>query len=1227
MKDALKRSLAFLLACGLALSMSLTAVAEEDAGAELDSDPAISVDTPEAVTVTEAGEEDTPTIPDAAPADEPAPEETVAEDTTTEDPAVTEEPAEEPAEEQPIEEPAAPEEEPAEEPAVPEEEQPAAPVEESGDGEDYAELVDDDEVVIIVDDDIEVDIDDLAGDPVLIDGVTTTMTIPTGTGANAKAYATFTMAQSGLLTITFKSVSIAHGNLEVIVRSANHNDAQLWGINWTQDLGTVNFSDFVDAGTYEIIVQKADTTDEASYDISATPLVTRAGEVGVRNNTVNNAGNLPVDNVEHPGIWSLQDVKLLNMDYYKVVLSSPGKLEFSFTNLTMDDLYVTLYGDDTIENNISYFDFTAPACADINEMSATTVRRSNWFDAGVYYLVVDDDSDDTDHARGRYLMKFNNNPVSLGEREANNTFNEAWTANNVLNPVNGTVVTGLLSASSLASNLGYPDYYMFTLPMEQLVDFGASIQFESVELGVYARDGSLCYYDDLGTMKPAEFGESGTPGSEGDPYMMELRNVRLPAGTYFLKVSTGGDTGLYNVWAHSHITASVLDVKVENGAIIANGIASGGSKPATQYIYQVYYQDPGTGNFELVHEQQFGPSNGTCTYYPPNSGVYQVMFAVTDGELWDNKWSDPITVTAEEFKILTIQTSVDAKGVMHLKAIYSGNAPLEDSSWLIMLGSETVMQVRDYGDTEFVYQAPVSGTYSVMFAGYMPGKTNPWQNAWAEVEVKVPEGNTPLKVLDLGAVATATRRITATALVSGGTGLKNTVFTLYAADGTTVLAEHSSAHDTTHTFVVSADGDYYVGFTAADAHTTATTAKVKVTVDSTMSVPVITTLDPVCDAAGNLSIAMTVDTGKALTDSYFEVWYSPGGGKPDKLITTLKAPNLVALGKLYHSGNYYVKAFVKNASGTATKTTNFTVSLDADHEGITLTLDSLTSPANSGVINVEITVTGCRPATHINYYLYRMTSTDPNVVAHGMDEVVDYRETKSDTSVKFFVTVPGDYHVVVEGTDGFWTDSVEGDVTVGTSGGTSTAFSVVNVTVTTVDEKTVRFDAVTNDARNLQIAYFIVRKLDGTATYDGTEMGRYDGKKRTYTVSTLPAGKYNLQFTATDGVTWDANDPWIEFTVGDTTLNVDSGSATPATGADGEEYLDVSVSVTHNFAIKAAQMDIHDSEGHIIATWKWPGTGDFENHRFRVEGLKDMSQVNYSVFDGVQWKNLWVTIP
>jgi len=1325
MKDALKRSLAFLLACGMAFSMSFTALAEDDATPTVDEIVGGTSDS-EAV-VTEVGEGEIPTVSEEALAVEAAPveeseEPEQAEETVAEEPAG--EPAEEPTEDAEVEEVTV-EELPAEETeaeaevvalvdaTLPASESPAftsgyAMVYGTADVFDGAEsgaviaqvsgvvavtgrvnagrdgdmlkiaaqvegetvegyiaaaaarpLSDtevaaylaaqtpeteapaeetpaEEEVVPAEEGDVPTETVDLAGDAVLADGVTTTMTIPAGTGASANAYAVFTMSQSGLLTITFKSVTIAHGNLEVLVRSANHNDQQLWGISWTQDLGTVNFSDFVDAGTYEIIVKKADATDEASYDISATPMVSRAGEVGVRNNTINNAATLPVDNVDHPGIWSLQDVTFTQKDYYKITLASAGKLELSFSNLTMNDLKVGFYGDDSIEENIAYFDYTAPAALDKNEASATTIRRSNWFDAGVYYLVVSSEEGDT-AARGRYMMKLNLEPISLTEKEPNNTLNEASTSNNVLDTVNGTKVTSLLAASSLPKpdGLGQPDMHMFRLPLEQIVDFGADIQFESVKLGVYSRDGVLMtYQDELDGLDPhntlnAEFGETGTPGSDGNPHMMEMRHVRLPAGIYYLRVDSEGNTGKYSVWAQSKITASVLDVKHENGAIIANGIASGGAKTATKHIYQVWFDNKETGKVEKVYEVEYGTSNGTCVYYPPKSGTYWVCYHTTDGTDWDNKWSDPVVVDSDDFKILTIDAVADAKGKLKITVTYSGNAPLEDSSILIQMGEATVvMEERLFGKTTYEYQCPVSGVYSIMFAGYMPGKAQPWQNAWTDVTVKVPETQLPLKILTLGAIAMGTNRISCNAVVTGGTGLTHTKFTLYESDGTTVVATHESVNGTAYTFTVANPGTYKIGFECQDAHTSATTNLVEVKVEnSTMNPLEIVSIKDTSDLSGNLALSMIVKANRALTKSYFELYYNKGGNGPDgkprqpQLISTLNAPQMVANTVVYHSGSYSVHAHIENADGAADKWYAFTVNLDEDHEGISILLDPLTSDPKSGILGVHANITGCRTPTAVNYYLYRMSSDDPNVKANGLDEVVNYIETVKEDTVKFYVTVPGKYLVVAEASDGKWTDSDYKEITVTTSETMGSEFKVLNATATALNEKTTRFDGVTNDARTLTIAYFIVRTLDGT------EVARYDATNRTATVSNLPAGNYSMQFTATDGKTWSAIDPWIAFTVGDSKLNVKNGTATKTTGADGEEYLDVSAEVEWNFPVLAAQMDIHDSVGHIIATWKWNGTGAYDKHRFRVEGLTDMVSVNYSVFDGVKWANKWITIP
>ena len=1158
----------------------------------------------EAAAAEEAVEAEEP-VAEEPVADEPVAEEPVAEEPVAEEPVAEEPVAEEPVAEEPVaEEPVA--EEPVEvevpveveipvEVTIPEVE--ATGYEVTGDESGYQTPV----------------TDELAGDVVLSDGVTTTMTIPAGTGANAKAYANFTMSQSGMLTITFKAVGNSHGNLNVIVKSANYNDTKIWGINWTKDLGTVNCTDFVDAGTYEIIVEKADATDEATYDISATPMVSRAGEVGVRNNSYNNAGVVPVDSLVHYGIWSLQDSLLKNTDYYKFTLSSAGWLEFDFTNLTMNDLKVKVYGDDTIERNLSYWDFTADACADKNEAVAVTRHYAGWMDAGVYYFLVS--SDVTDSARGRYQMKLTLNAVSLDEREPNNTFNEAYTSDNTLNVVTGTGMGGLLTLANLPSNQGYPDYYMFTLPMEQRVDFTANIQFADAKAVVYSRDGV--------EIPGSDFSETGTSGFRGNPYMMENRGVRLEAGTYFLMIGADndGDTGPYTVAAKSRLTASVLEVKLVSGSIEASGMASGGSKVATKHTYKFYWDDPDTATdeHELMKTVEFDGSNGKATYYPPKSGDYTVEYTVTDGVDTDTKTSKPVSVTSEEFKILSIEVADNGKGLLTLHATYSGNAPLDDSNYTIYMGGNVVVSQRLYGGTDFTFQCPVSGLYSIQFSGYMVGKVNPWQNGWTNADVFVPVTDAPLSIVTLGATTAATRKINVKAVTAGGKGLTSTTFTLFKADGSTVVDTYKSKKGTSHTFTVKADGTYKLQYTATDGHTTATSEMVEVTVDSTNPAPKVNDVKIIVDSQGNMTLSALVDNASNLTVSQFDLYYSKDGIEPATIVSYLKASGQTATTKVYKSGQYSVNYTAANKKGSDNMWANVWLELDSHFDGITITSLTATSAADSKKIAVTSSVSGSRKTVALNYYLYRMTSDDPNVPAKGMNEVVDYLETKDSANVEFYVTTGGKYKVVCVADDGYSSDTVEKEVTVSISGSAATDLKVTGCDVT-VNVNTVSFTGKTEDARALTEASFVIRDA---AT--GNWIKTLDARTRKNSTN-LPNGTYSVQFTCTDGKTWSATDPWIEFKVGESNLAIDSSSASKGTDANGLATLDCTATLTHQYAIQYATYDVYDSTGKIVFSWKWPGTGAFDAHSFSIGESTDLASVHMVFFDGVKWVDVWQAV-
>ncbi len=1235
MRDALKRSLAFLLAFGMAFTMSFSALAEGDAETAEESVPVIVEEATETKAEEPASVPEVTSVVEEAPA--PAVEEAapVAEETPA---AEAQEPVK-PADEAPsaeAEEPAVEEETPASDETVAVEEVEVEVVEEipAVEEEPVEEAAEETEE----EGEVASETADLAGDANLVAGVATRLAVPAGTGANAKGYANFTMGQGGLLTITFKSVGIGHGNLELDVYSANYDDIKLWGLNWTTANGTVNFSAFVDAGTYNIVISKTDPTDEAPYEIEITPVVSREGEAGTRNNAINDAPTLNADGTTYYGIVSLQDTMRDKVDYYKFVLSSPGWLAFDFTNLTMSEVAYAVSGEDAYARDISYWSNNVGGCADLDERSAQSAHEADWYDAGVYYILVE--SQETGSTvredQGRYQMKLTLTPQALTEIENNNTIDEADSVGNTLDAVNGTAKKGMLGIASKQSAMGHADYYEFVLPMTQLVDFSVAFEMADIKADIYSRDKQVAV-DALGAAVATWGGSAVSPaGTAGNPYMLEKKGVRLEAGTYFVRIGTtdNDNTGLYTVKAQSKITASDLEVKSGDGIITAKGVASGGPRKATKHVYRLYFKDS-SGVVKQVDEQIFDEKNGTAQFGPGVDGEYYVTYSVTDGvdeDTWKGKaypdgfWK--VDFKAVPFKIVAVEATDDGNGLLSLHAIFTGGAKLEDSYYTISFQGQEIYNGSLNGGTDMKFQCPATGSYHIKFSGYMPGHTPAWEAGECDITVDVNE-TTPLKVTTLALKAGVTS-IDAVATVSGGTGVTSTQFILKdTATGATLATFPTTgvSKALSHTFTGLTPGKAYaVVFIAKDAHTTATYVD-----ELTNAAPTVTTLISTSlantlavsnvklkgDNLGNVTMSADIQNAMPLTWGQFYLYFSKDGTNWD-VLTIINSTTGSASTKVYQSGQYEVQYVCGNAynPGAGAWSSVVPITLKAKVDGITLDISGSFSNPKLALIDVICKMTSAHELQSVNYYLYDDTE-DPT---HSY--VADYFESKNVAEHVFYVTTGHTYTVEVIAKDTVSTAKDSKQFTTNPGSDSSTAFSVTKVEASKIEGQKVTLTATTNDARKLIDAYFIIYN-------DASKVvATLDGKARNTTIA-LKNGTYSVQFTATDGATW-AN-AWNSFTVGSSTPSTPSGGTNTISGPDANGIYTVTItsSMTDTDMIWV-RYTVFDKNKQIAYTWQWPGSGQYTSHTFDVtSNYADIKGGSCSIeaYNGTVWRACeWITI-
>ena len=314
-----------LLASCLALILCLTAPLASFAEMESTKTDLPAVVEPSKEPTAEPSEEPTE-APTAEPSEEPSKEPT-AEPSEEPTAAPTAEPSEEPTEaptEEPSEEPT---EAPTEEPSVEPTEEPTAT---PAGGITMLAMTLSDAAMVYA----------LPGAVTLTTGQTTNMNIGTGIMTDSNAYGSFTMSTAGKLSLSFRSAGKLAGNLRIVIRSVNDSDKELWSWSGAMAVGqVVTFSDYVEAGSYDIIISRTDASDANGYILAATPSVGNSGEAGSRNNGASSAAGLTLGGTSK-GIVSLQDQKFGRKDvlFLHPVLAQQGCAEHDQHHQRTDQL-------------------------------------------------------------------------------------------------------------------------------------------------------------------------------------------------------------------------------------------------------------------------------------------------------------------------------------------------------------------------------------------------------------------------------------------------------------------------------------------------------------------------------------------------------------------------------------------------------------------------------------------------------------------------------------------------------------------------------------------------------------------------------------------------------------------------------------------------------------------------------------------------------------------------
>ena len=1056
-------------------------------------------------------------------------------------------------EENPADDPAAtedaePEEDEKEEESNSEEAEPEESEEETGDEEELDIDSEEEDLLAAVD-----------GDVILSTGVTSTVNI--AAQPSARSYASYTMTEAGLLTLTFKSVGTAHGNVNLSVRS--EDGSMLWAKMWATSTGTINFSDFVEKGEYSILMEKSDSTDESSYTLALTPIVTRQGELGTNNKTRTSAATLTLGSTA-TGIFSYQDLYITSdPDYYKFVLSEPGWVTVNYTNKTTSAMVFEIFGDDP-DTQLYGMTLAVPAAADNTETNTTTRNRTGLLDAGTYYIRT------ASGATGRYTLTVSNNPVSITEKEKDNSFMLAYNSGNRLQ-LSGSPVTGLLSESD------GDDCYVFHLDKTTLVDFDLKIQFTDVDVGVFTRENIL--------VTGGDFSKYGTSGAQGNPYELEKRDLRLDAGDYYVWVQKHNDkTGLYEIYAKSRITASSLDVKIEGSAAKISASSSPSSITPTKSYIHVFVED--SGNVYPVADYEYtNQSSSSVTYTIPEKGHYLVQYVVTDGTKWDEKWTE-FNYEGKEFAILSISAVPDENGKITCSATYSGNGSLKQSHATLYKGTEIVDEKDLGGATNWTLNAPVSGDYAIQFSATLSGAI--WKDGWVNVKVDKKE-ILPLKVDTLSVSSDSSGNITCVATTKDGYPLKNVNFTLYS--GSSIVATQLS-NKLTAKFKVNTSGTYTVQCAAYDGDIWAdkwTTASVTVSGSSPLTVSSLTAS---VDGNGLISMNASTSGGKGVKQSFFEIYF--GGSVVSTVNTTDGKGTYQALQNGTHTIHYVA------TDGTTWAESWYSVTVSITDLAPTIT--SLTATANTaGAITISCDYTSKRGVVWLDYNIFNSSS----------EQIVHHRTTGTKTATRY-VTESGTYIIQVVLYDGqVWADKWT-SVAVTVSGSGAVDVSITALTVKRTSISSIEAEGTINDERALSVSKMYLHQ-------NGKVVAEQNAPNKKAAFSGLAAGNYNVQYVVYDGKKWV--DRWEAVTVGTTTLTVNTFTVTRSIN----DY-SCSATVTNELDIQTAFMIAYNTSNEEIARWTWSGSGDYLNHVFTIDPTANINCIQYVVYDGVQWVDGWMNV-
>lgn len=998
------------------------------------------------------------------------------------------------------------------------------------------------------------------GDVLLVTGSAKTVRIKADAGF--QSYASYTMETAGLLTLIFKSVGTAHGNVTLTIK--DENDNTLWYKVWATSEGTINYSNFVEAGEYTIILGKSDSTDTSVYDLSLTPMVSKTGELGTKNNTATSSAELTLG-TKATGIVTTQDCIAGNKDFYKFTLSSPAWVTLNYTNKTIADLEFYLFGDDAITENITSMNLTGWAAGDPNETSTLTVNRRGLLDAGVYYIRVKHGG-----ATGRYEITVSSSAITITEKEKNDTFIKAYNVGNKLS-ITGTEIIGVLSESD--GN----DCYCIHLDKPTKIDLSLKIEFIDVYAAVYTRDGDM--------VPDSEFGKDGTSGAEGNPYELEKRGLRLEAGDYFVYVGYGSGycTGRYSISAKAKITAAELKVIVD-GFVAKITAASSPSNiiPVKSYI-NIFEK---ATSYKMEGYEFSNQTSISKQVTIPASGDYVVQYVVTDGNNnWDEKWAT-FTYNGVDFEIQDISATSDENGKITCKATYSGNGALKNSTAKLLLNSVLIEEKELGGATNWTFNAPTSGVYDIEFWGTITGGT--WKSGTRKHTVNK-KASLPLQVSELNVSSDKNGNISCVAATKDGKTLQNVTFNLFQGSS---LIKSNTGKSLTSSFKVNTSGLYKVQCVAYDGERWAEKWAVVTVTISSSAVLTVSSIHAEVDEEGKISMAATTTGGNTLVSSVFNIF--EGSNK----IAEVKATNGKATYQASKNGTYKIQYVAYDGKTWAEKWTVVTVSVS----GLATEITSLTAtPDASGAITIDSTYTSKKPVLSMTYNVFDSTS-----------KLVSYESTKDATHSVQYVTKSGMYKIQAVLYDGsIWVEKWT-TATVTVSSSSETDLSITALTLQRTSANSFIAKGTTNDNRALLSSKMNVFR-------NGQLVAEKNCTNKQAEFSGLAVGTYIVQYVAYDGKKWA--EKWGSVVLGTSTLTIDSWNVT----GSGPQY-DCSATVTNEIPIKEAKMVVFDTNNKEVARWDWSGTGDYLNHTFNIESGVTIKVIQYVVYDGVQWVEAWTTV-